>query len=261
MSCHPPVYSLQVFGNSDPALPLGWNISPVRQQLISSLMVLGAFLSAGFTGLLSKFIGRKLCTWIACLICAVANITMMATTSIGALYFARLLIGLANGLFFTVSQLYIQECSPPRYRGLLINSISGFNSFGTLIGSIIDNATYQMQGRRSYLIPLGTIFIVPAILTLGLFFIPESPRWYATRGETEKARKSLTWLRPKSEAVNDELALMLSIIEHEQEVSQTTSLMDTVRRPVDRRRTLLTIGVIVVQAGSGAFYMIGPLSP
>lgn len=35
---------------------------------------------------------------------------MMTTSSIGALYFARLVIGLSNGLFNTFGQLYIQVC-------------------------------------------------------------------------------------------------------------------------------------------------------
>ena len=219
-------------------------------------MVLGAFLGSGFTGLLSNFLGRRQCIWIACLICAVANVIMMVTTDIGVLYFGRLLVGIANGLFFTVSQLYIQECSPPKYRGLLINSISIFNSFGTLIGSLVDNATFQMAGRRAYLIPLGTIFIVPGILTIGLFFIPESPRWYLLKDKTENARKSLTWLRPNPETIGDELAGMVATIQHEREMAENAALLDMIRKPIDRRRTLLTIGVVVVQAGSGSFYLI-----
>jgi hypothetical protein len=34
----------------------------------------------------------------------------MTTSSIGVLYFARLLIGVSNGLFNTFGQLYIQVC-------------------------------------------------------------------------------------------------------------------------------------------------------
>jgi MFS family permease len=45
---------------------------------------------------------------------------MMATTNIGALYAGRFLIGLANGYFMTFSQLYIQESSPAKYRGLFL---------------------------------------------------------------------------------------------------------------------------------------------
>jgi MFS family permease len=59
----------------------------------------------------------------------VANIIMMTTTSIGALYAGRLLIGLANGYFMTFSQLYIQESSTAKYRGLFLTLFQFFTSF------------------------------------------------------------------------------------------------------------------------------------
>jgi MFS transporter, SP family, sugar:H+ symporter len=44
----------------------------------------------------------------ACLLCVVANVIMMTTNTIGGLYAGRFLIGLANGLFMTFAQLYLQ---------------------------------------------------------------------------------------------------------------------------------------------------------
>jgi SP family sugar:H+ symporter-like MFS transporter len=53
----------QVFGHEDPLSPTGWNISPGRQQLISSLMILGAFLASGAAGMNSlRLILSRGCT-------------------------------------------------------------------------------------------------------------------------------------------------------------------------------------------------------
>lgn len=71
-------------------------------------MTLGAFISSSFAGPVARFMGRRGCIWVASVMCAVANIIMMASTNMGAVYFGRLLIGLANGMFMTFSQLYIQ---------------------------------------------------------------------------------------------------------------------------------------------------------
>ena len=67
--------------------------------------------------------------WLACLLCTVANIIMMTTENIGALYAGRLLIGLANGMLMTFSQLYIQESSTANYRGLFLTGFQFFTSF------------------------------------------------------------------------------------------------------------------------------------
>lgn len=102
--------ALQVFGYRDPETPVGWNIQPERQQLISSLMTLGAFITSFFAGPIARFMGRKATLWVACVGCWVADVIMMTTTNIAGLYAGRLLIGLANGLLMTFAQLYIHVC-------------------------------------------------------------------------------------------------------------------------------------------------------
>jgi predicted MFS family arabinose efflux permease len=92
-------------------------------------MTLGAFISSGAAGFAATKLGRRHCLWLACLLCCVSNVIMMATTSIGALYAGRLLIGLANGYFMTFSQLYIQESSPAKYRGLFLSTFQFCTSF------------------------------------------------------------------------------------------------------------------------------------
>jgi hypothetical protein len=109
----------QIYGHKAFTL-IGWNISTERQQLISSLMTLGAFISSGTAGITAAKLGRKTCLWLAYLLCAISTIIMMATETIEALYVGRLLIGLANWYFMTFSQLYIQESSPAKYRGLFL---------------------------------------------------------------------------------------------------------------------------------------------
>ena len=83
-----------------------------------------------------------------------------------------------------------------RYRGLMISTFQIWTSVGTLVGTIVDNFTAPIQGRQSYLIPLGIIYVVPFLMAIGLLFIPESPRWLMQQNKHEKALKSLRWLRP-----------------------------------------------------------------
>ncbi|SPQ23489.1 ed6c590e-0083-4974-8011-9bb327d74cdd [Thermothielavioides terrestris] len=248
---------LRVFGYQDPAVPGGWNISTDRQQLISSLMTLGAFLSSSTAGLIATFISRRMTIWSACLLCIVANLIMMLTTNIGGLYAGRLLLGLANGMFMTFSQLYIQECSPARYRGLMISSFQVWTSVGSLVGTIVDNFTEKIDGREAYLIPLGLIFIIPVIMSFGMLFIPESPRWLAQHGKLDQARKALRWHRPGTEAeIDQELADIQAALETEMSKENSVAVWDMFRDPVDRRRTILAVCALTVQGASGAMYMI-----
>ncbi|KAK3291127.1 general substrate transporter [Chaetomium fimeti] len=248
---------LRIFGYYDANVPGGWNLSTERQQLISSLLTLGAFLSSSMAGPVAGVMSRKTTVWTASVLCIVSNIIMMATTNIGALYAGRLLLGIANGMFMTFSQLYIQECSPARYRGLMISSFQVWTTVGTLVGTVVDNFTAKIDGRDAYMIPLGLIYIVPIVLSLGLLFVPESPRWLAQHGHLDKARKALRWHRPGSDIeVDQEMRNIQAALESDMAREKSVTFWDMFRHPVDRRRTILATGALALQGSSGAMYMI-----
>ncbi|KAL1991062.1 hypothetical protein VTN49DRAFT_5566 [Thermomyces lanuginosus] len=247
---------LQVYGKEAPETPLGWNIDYTRQQLISSLMTLGAFISSSSAGFIATYMGRKPSLYLSCLLIYVSTIVMMTTTSIGALYAGRLIIGLGNGILLTSSQLYIQECAPAYFRGIMISIFMCWTSIGSLIGTIIDNFTEKIIGKNSYIIPLGLIFIIPVILCVGMFFIPESPRWLLQHEKREQARKALLWLRPDPSSVDPELDDMQAALDAEKALAASVSVWDMFTNPVDRRRTVLAVCGVTLQAASGAMYMI-----
>lgn len=83
---------LEVYGYYDQQ-DQSYGIDPTVQQLISSLMTIGTFVSSLLVGPFSSKFGRRVGLWVASLLNFVATANMLGTTSVGALYFARLLLG------------------------------------------------------------------------------------------------------------------------------------------------------------------------
>lgn len=224
-------------------------------------MTLGAFISSATAGVPSSRFGRRSCLALACVTCFVANIIMMTTEHIGALYVGRFVIGLANGYFMTFAQLYLQETSTAELRGIFLTAFTFFVSFGTLIGTIVDWATAKRPDKSAYLIPLGLIYIFPAIILCTLFFVPESPRWLILQGRFEDGQKALEWLRPKGHDSFAEASEIQNAINREKEMSSGVGWLDMFKNPIDRRRTTLAVCAITLQAASGSMFIIGTYFP
>jgi len=70
---------------------------------------------------------------------------------------------------------------------------------------------------------LGAALPVPFLILM--FLIPETPRWFVSRGREERARKALTWLRGKEADVEPELkGLMRSQADADRQATQNTML-------------------------------------
>lgn len=104
--------------------------------MITSFMTLGAIVGALVTGPLGAYIGRRHSLMLASVFLIVAIVIMDVTTSFGALYFARILCGLANGLLLNFAMVYLQEIAPPELRGICFGMACFWITFGTMIGMV-----------------------------------------------------------------------------------------------------------------------------
>lgn len=94
------------------------------------------------------------------------------------------------------------------------------------------NATSKSFDRSSYQIPLGIQFIVPVLLSVGLFFVPESPRYLVNRGKLDQGRKALELLRSDSlnrKQLELEWIEMVKGIEEEKKLANSVGPLDMFR--------------------------------
>lgn len=117
--------------------------------------------------------------------CAFAN-------TIGMLIGMRILIGIAIGITSYVVPMYIAEVSPSRKRGALVTLNQLMITIGILVSYITDYLLSNDKDLSSWR-DMFFIGVFPAIILLvGMFFLPESPRWLIKKGRWEEGKKVLS---------------------------------------------------------------------
>ncbi|KAL0847741.1 hypothetical protein Bca101_020988 [Brassica carinata] len=181
---------------------------PKIEGLIVAMSLIGATMITTFSGPVSDRVGRRSMLILSSLLYFLSSIVMFWSPNVYVLLFARLLDGFGIGLAVTLVPIYISETAPSEIRGLL-NTFPQFCGSGGMFLSYCLVFGMSLQESPSWRLMLGVLSI-PSVLyfLLAAFFLPESPRWLASKGRMEEARKVLQRLRGR-EDVSGELALLV----------------------------------------------------
>ncbi|KAL1459425.1 hypothetical protein WDU94_011407 [Cyamophila willieti] len=136
-------------------------------------------------------IGRKWTLLATGPIAALSYVTAMYSRSVLGLYAVRLLQGIAMSVMSMVVPMYLGEIAEVRIRG----SIGTVFQISLHLGILF---TYVLGSELSYMNYQIYSLIVPIVFMATFVFMPESPYYYVSKNQNEKAIGSLKWLRNKS---------------------------------------------------------------
>lgn len=202
-------------------------ISSSTTSLIVSILSAGTFFGAIIAGDCADFFGRKWTIIAGCgIYIAGVVIQMFAASALATIVIGRLVAGVGVGFVSAIIILYMSEICPRKVRGALVSGYQFCITIGIMLASIINNFTSSRADSGSYRIPIGIQFAWGLILGTGIFFLPDSPRYFVKRGRVEAARDVLARLRgqPKdSEYVELELAEIVANADYERHAIPTGS--------------------------------------
>ncbi|KAL6324427.1 hypothetical protein AAG906_013031 [Vitis piasezkii] len=179
-------------------------LSVAEYSVFGSLWTAGGIVGALISGRTADLIGRRGAMWFADIFCIMGWLLIAFAKDYWWLDFGRLAIGFAVGLISYVAAVYISEIAPRNIRG-------GFTSAGSLMMCCGFSMFYFVGTVVSWR-TLAMIGAVPCVLqAVGLFFVPESPRWLAKVGREKELEAALWRLRGERADIALEAA---DIMEH-----------------------------------------------
>src|ERR1700742_2996363 len=177
------------------------HLSMTEQTFVVTSLLFGAIIGAQVGGRMADAIGRKNSMRIYAVFFFLGAIGSGFSPNLPLIYTSRVVLGLAVGAAAATVPMYLSEMAPAHRRGRMttINElmiVSGqFIAFG--INELI-NSLYHSQSVWRIMLAVAA---VPAVaLFIGMFFLPDSPRWYAIKRRPEDARRVLEMSRGPCEA-------------------------------------------------------------
>ena len=188
------------------------------QSLIVSILSCGTFFGALIAGDLADFFGRRTTIIVGCIVFIVGVILQVASSGVPLMVPGRLIAGFGVGFVSAIIILYMSEIAPKKVRGAIVSGYQFCITIGLLLASCVCYGTQDRLDTGSYRIPIAIQMLWALILGTGLFFLPESPRYFVKRGKIDRATHVLARLRsqgPESEMVQQELAEIIANHEYE----------------------------------------------
>ena len=212
-------------------------------EQITSAGLLGAILGALFCGKLTDRVGRRKVILASAGIFAVGAVWSGIAADAWNLVLARLFLGVAIGVSSFAVPLYIAEISPTKVRGTLVSMFQLMVTIGVLV-SYLSDLYFADESDMTCWRPMFYVGVIPAcILLIGMFFMPETPRWLMSQGRHDESIRILNRIEGEAQAKISFRQMQEEIKRSEAEKSGWRELL----QPWLRTPLIICIGIMFFQ--------------
>ncbi|WQF77419.1 Putative major facilitator, sugar transporter, major facilitator superfamily [Colletotrichum destructivum] len=234
---------------------------------INAVYALGCVLSYPLSSWVCNKYGRKPGVWAGCFLLFIGTAIQTAATGDAPFVVARLLLGFASG-FFLACPLLLAETAYPTHQ----TTASSLYMCGWYVGAVTSAwatfATRNIDSSWAWRIPSALQIATPLLALPGFIMIDESPRWLVSKDRNEEARRVLAKIHAagdyNSPLVVQEMNEIETALRAEKLAQSSSSWLDLVKTPGNRRRLLITISLGIFSQWSGggtvSYYLTGVLT-
>jgi sugar porter (SP) family MFS transporter len=181
-------YDLGVIAGILVLLSKDWHLTAFTKGAVTASLSIGAMIGAALAGRIADRLGRRSTIMIAAGIVIVGTVACMLAQNVGTMTVTRGVIGLGIGCSSATVPTYLSELAPARLRGAMSSLNQIFIVSGILIAFLVD---YWLASTGNWRGMFAGALVPAGILLIGLFFLPETPRWLLKRGREQEARAVL----------------------------------------------------------------------
>jgi SP family galactose:H+ symporter-like MFS transporter len=153
-----------------------YGLSSLLEEIVVSAVLVGAVLGAILGGVLTTRYGRRKLIILSGMIFTAGAIGTALSPTVTWLIAGRVASGIAIGVASFISPMYIAELAPARVRAALVAVNMLAIATGIVVAYLGD---YALATSHAWRTMFGLAAIPSLALVLGMWPLPESPRWLA----------------------------------------------------------------------------------
>jgi MFS transporter, putative metabolite:H+ symporter len=177
-------YTVLAIAFAMPQLVSVWKLTPTEVGMIISAGYIGQLFGAVLFGSLAEKIGRLKTLFITIVLFASMDGACLFAWSGASMMVFRFLQGVGTGGEVPVASAYINEFIGAEKRGRFFLLYEVIFPIGLVFAGMVGFFLVPVYGWKAMFV----IGLVPSVLTIPLrWFMPESPRWLASRGRVAEA--------------------------------------------------------------------------
>ncbi len=231
-----------VISGAIPYLQDYFEITDSQVENITALGLIGAVVGALLTGRITDYLGRKKVILASAFVFATGAVWTGFAPSVPQLMISRFYLGLAIGVSSFAVPLYISEIAPTKIRGTLVSMFQLLITVG-ILAAYLSNTVFADDHNLQCWRPMLYVGVIPAlILFIGMFFLPETPRWLMSKGREEDARKVLDRIE-SPEYIDDSISAMKSDIA----IDKRQEGFREIFKPWLRNALIIAVGIMFFQ--------------
>ena len=216
-------------------------------QIATSLLVIGAWIGCLIGSIPCEIIGRRKTLLLNCFFYIIGGI-IEGISNKNCLYIGKLLTGIGTGISSVLCPLLLSEISSIDTRGFITTlhqvNVTIAIFFADIMGFIFVN---NVKHGWVY---VQVFTIIPAIIQLIFsMYIPESPKWLLSKGNSDDAIKQMTLLRPIGYNIQYEYDILLNDIKSNNNNNNNVATWSDVLQ--SKRVLLIGCGLMFFQAITG----------
>jgi sugar porter (SP) family MFS transporter len=221
-----------------------FNLGSTMQEIVTSAVLVGAVVGAGIGGLITDKLGRRYTIIGTAVVFVIGSTSSALAPFLWWLIISRGVVGLAIGVASYIGPMYISEIAPPRLRGSMVSYNQLAVTVGILVAYLVDLA-FSGFGTSAWRW-MFSVHVIPAtILGIGMFFVPDSPRFLIVQGKEDKARQVLQKIRANKN-VDEEVNQIKEKVNEEENQGWKALFAPTLRLAL-----IVGVGLAILQQVTG----------